>query len=151
MKQINMYWTVGFVVVALIAGLVAGGALFSTEKEVLKTTTVEVQVPVEVVKEVERLVPLDVTQTYLDKAVAEFLKDKDLQNCTTTGDEYDADQVSIKELSDIWSVSFNESKYLVGFEAKVKYLDSDTGQKCYANYDVTVTYEEGKKPLVAYP
>lgn len=142
--KINTTLLVLGVIALLVLGSIIGGLAFpkTVEVEKEKVITKEVQV----IQEVEKEVPLDVKATYLDPAVAEFLKE-DLEECK--GEEYDEDQISVKSVED-WSVTFDDKDYTVDFEVKLKYLDKDVEEKCYETYEVSVFYEEDEKPEVSY-
>jgi hypothetical protein len=128
--------------VALLLGAVFGALLFPKTVEV--TTTVTEKVEKEVIKEV----PLDLKATYLDPALELFLKEDDLDQCD--GEEYDMDQAAVKSVYPEWSLWFDEDESSTEFQVKLKYLDKDTEQKCYATYDVEVYYEQDEDPEVTF-
>jgi len=148
----------GLPLVLLIIGLIAGG-LFTYEvfpKTVTETVKETVEVPVEVVKEVEVIkevpteIEVEVERDYLHEALDDFLaelEDKDKwQECG--GDRYDFAQIEVSRLYDVWDLRVDGEDYWVDFRVRLKYLDTDTEDKCYKTFYPTVYYEEDEDPVV---
>lgn len=101
---------------------------------------------VEVIKEV----PQDIKATYLDTAIVDFENSDKFEDLECSGIE-DIDQIVIKKVYNIWSVSFDEDETQVDFSVRLKYLDKDTKEKCYQDCDVSVLYEKGDENLDKKP
>jgi hypothetical protein len=150
-KKTNLTWL--WIVIALILGFLICFALFPRTVEKTVTVTETKEVPVEklvyVNSTTEVEVPLDVKGVYLDPAVDElfiYLEDEDLTDCG--GESYDIDQIKISRVYDDWKVDFDKEDYTVDYQIKLKYLDTDTEEKCYLTLTPSVYYEEGEDPVV---
>ena len=151
----NLTWL--WIVIALIVGGLLVFALFPRTVTVEKTITKEVEVPK--IVEVEKIVylnstettevPLDVKATYLDPAIDElfnYLDEEDLTECN--GENYDLDQIKVSRYYNDWKVEFGKDDYTVIYQIKLKYLDTDTEEKCYLTLNPSVYYEEDEEPVV---
>lgn len=142
--------------VLVILGLLVGGIFMYTlfPREVTKEVIKEVQVPgPEVIKEVTKEVIKEVpAPSELDKAVATFMiavdkeedeagNDIDLQN------GYDFKEISVKDISDEYTVAYSEDKVVVEFEITLKYKDSHDSEK--EVYNIRVTSETDEDTIVA--
>lgn len=98
-------------------------------------------------------VPVEVSIDYVGIGVKDFMKvvddEEDLLTCD--GTEYDFDQIKVSKVYKGFSVNFSDvDEYTVNFSLKLKYLDTDTEEKCYNTFDVSVFYEPKEKPEVSW-
>ena len=68
--------------------------------------------------------------------------------------EYDFSQISVSKVYDGATVSVDRDRNgdttEVNAEVRLKYADKDTEEKCYARYDISVTFEDGEDPELEY-
>ncbi len=145
-----------FVVLGVILGIFIALAFFPTT--VTKTIRVPyavdkiVKVPYEVEVEVE--VPgqctntnIEIDELLLDVALKDFMDaidDEEVANgnpLECDGDEFDFDEISISDIDDEYSISYDKDEITVTFSTKLKYKESDV-RSCRETYDVEVFYEE---------
>ncbi len=142
-------WVIAVGIIALLVGGFLGVGLFPRVVEVVKEVPVagecadldSVVCDPEIVVE-EKDYKAEALQVFLE----EIEDDDDLQECDS--DEYDIDQVKVKKVYDDWSVEYDDEEPTVYFTVKLKYLDGDVEDKCYAKYNVDVFYEEDEDPEV---
>lgn len=148
------------VIVGLVVGVFAGGALFSTEKEV------EVEVPgvceecpeCEVCEVCEETIVEVPAPSLLDKAVEDFMKaveDEDVEDqngsnvnlLETIEHEYDFEEISIRKVYDDYTIEYDGDETIVTFDIKLKYKeDGESSEK--VKYNVEVILEEGEDTIV---
>jgi len=150
----------GLLIVLAILSLLVGfavGNVVGPKTEIVKEIPVEKVVTQEVVKEVpvvkEVIKEVPVTKEItsdelLQKAISTFKEEKldDLQK--KKNEEYDSDQIEVNKVYDQYTINFDKDKQEVEFKIKLKYLDEDVGDKCYATYNVEVIFEEDEEPIV---
>ena len=142
-------WISGLLMVAmLIIGLFAGGAIFSTEKEVIVEKEVEVEKIVEVEVPGEEIIVEVPAPSLLDLAVEDFMKavedeEDEAGNEINLLDEYDVDfdEVSIKKIYDDYTIVHDGDEYSVEFSIKLKFDEEDEKSE-RVKYNVLVEYEE---------
>lgn len=142
-------WVIVSILALLIGGLV-GSLAFPQTKEVLVKQPEPYAVPG---PETVKTVTQEVQVNYTDKAISAFYdelsNDDSLLECN--GHEYDSDQVTTSKLYEQWSVNYldkDDNKYEVLFKIKLKYLDTDTQEKCYRTENVKVTFEDSEDPVI---
>ena len=139
------------VILCLLLGGITGYVIANgqeVEVEVVKEVLIEVpvEVPVEVCGDLctTEIISTD-TKPLLDTAIADFLKevddDKDLQYCDA--ERYDEDQIRDKDV-DEYKIVYDEDGYKIVFDIELKYLDTDTEDKCYQDYKVSAYYEDNE-------
>lgn len=144
------YFLVSIIAVAVLA-LLAGAFLFPTTKEVVKEVPVVKEVVKEVPKEVVKEVVKEVEVNSFDKWVASAFEEykKELKDNTSCGgEEYDFEQLSFKNRNNV-AIVYNASDEddvttKVSFEQKLKFLDTDTNEKCYRTDNVEVVFHSDK-------
>ena len=134
-----------FIVLSLLIGAVGGVVLTPAD-------TIEIEVPGETVYQnvsVEKIVEV-AAPNQLEIAVAEFMnavenEEDEADNRVNILDnmDYNFDEVSIKEVSDDYTIAVTNDRDTteVNFEIKLKFKDSHDKYET-ASYDVTVTFEE---------
>lgn len=153
------YGLTALIVACVIALIVGAGIGYAYMPKKVTTITKEIQLPaIEIIKEVPKEVeiikevPLNAKDTYLDPALKDFIKeasdDDDFVYCED--EEYDEDQIKLKSDPNNWKVEIGKDETLVSFDAKLKYLDKDVQEKCYAEYEVEVLYEDDEDPQVEF-
>ena len=147
MENKTLLWTLVFLLVVGLS-LLIGAVAFAktTERQVIVK---EPQI-VEVVKYLPTPEPVTRDAAELDRAKSDFLKEVDetssLQRCD--GDRYDVGQISIRKVTEssvVREYRDDAGEYKVFFDAEVKYLDSDTEEKCYRDFEVEVRYDNDKE------
>ena len=151
-------WISVVVMIALlIVGLLLGGVLFSTEKEV------KVEVPgecvacpeCEVCETCEEVIVEVPAPSLLDLAVEDFMKavedeevnESDVNPLEVKGHEYDFDEISVSKVYDDYTIEYDGDETIVDFYIKLKYKeDGEASEK--EIYHVVVTYEEDEDTLV---
>ena len=134
-----------FIVLSLLVGAISGVVLAPAD-------TIEIEVPGETVYQnvtVEKIVEV-AAPNQLEIAVAEFMnavenEEDEADNRVNILDnmDYNFDEVSIKEVSDDYTIAVTNDRDTteVNFEIKLKFKDSHDKYET-ASYDVTVTFEE---------
>jgi len=134
-----------FIVLSLLVGAISGVVLTPAD-------TIEIEVPGETVYQnvtVEKIVEV-AAPNQLEIAVAEFMnavenEEDEADNRVNILDnmDYNFDEVSIKEVSDDYTIAVTNDRDTteVNFEIKLKFKDSHDKYET-ASYDVTVTFEE---------
>ena len=134
-----------FVILSLLVGFALGAVLIGEDTETIKEVEVEKIVNVSVEKIVEVAAP-----NQLELAVSEFMnavenEEDEADNRVNILDnmDYNFDEVSIKEVSDDYTIAVTNDRDTteVNFEIKLKFKDSHDKYET-ASYDVTVTFEE---------
>jgi len=138
----------------LIVGLLVGWGLTATltepeqvEVEVIKEVPVEVavvtEVEVEKIVEVETIVEVPAVlefSSFLDDALDYVLDEIQDDYNTCGGDEYDDDEISIRNVKDDWKIEVDdEDEYVITGEVRAKYKDED---KCYRWFEFEVEYDD---------
>ena len=149
MKTTNT-WLATMLLIALLIGGCTTYLFIPREvtNEVVKEIEVLKEVPVNVTVEVPVEVP---SPSMLDMAVATFMlavdeeededgNEVDLQN------GYAFNEISVKDVSEDYSVVYTEDTTTVDFEITLKYKDSHDSDK--ETYKVVVTYEEDEDSIV---
>jgi len=143
--------TVG--IITLLLGGILGATAFPKTETVYKDKIIEtkVNVPVEVIKEVE-VVKVVSAPSELDNALVTFLKAVENEE-DEAGNEidllkgYDFDEVSLNKLYEDHVVTYSDDKIIVDFQVKLKYKeDGESSEK--ETYNVTVTYETDEDSTV---
>jgi hypothetical protein len=124
---------VGLAILLGVLGLILGGLIVyaAFPREVIKTT--EIEVPVEKIVKVEKVVNIttEVSPDYKAEVVAAYLKeaatDKAMRKCD--GEAYDIDEISVKKVYDGFVVKQNSDGDLSTSDVKFK-LNFDDGE-CY--------------------
>ena len=131
-------------VICLLVGGVIGYAVGDNNVVEVPGETV-----VETVVETE-YVDVPVEDTLLDDSVSLFLEEvedeDDLLECD--GEEYDFDEISLSNVDDDYTVTYDGDDVTVNFNVKLKYKESDL-RSCRDRYDVEVYYEMNEDPEVS--
>lgn len=132
-------------VTSLLIGLILGGIggfYCAPEKVIYRDTERIVNVPVEKLVEVEKVVEVKDYKFLLNNAVGEFVKEfEDYDLCG--GVEYEVSEMSIKKVEDAFSYDIeDDDNYEVSFEAKVGYRSDFLGERCINKYAVNVEFSE---------
>ena len=142
-----------FIVLSLLVGAISGVVLTPAD-------TIEIEVPGETVYQnvtVEKIVEV-AAPNQLEIAVAEFMnavenEEDEADNRVNILDnmDYNFDEVSIKEVSDDYTIAVTNDRDTteVNFEIKLKFKDSHDKYET-ASYDVTVTFEDGEDTEVDF-
>ena len=142
-----------FIVLSLLIGAVGGVVLTPAD-------TIEIEVPGETVYQnvsVEKIVEV-AAPNQLEIAVAEFMnavenEEDEADNRVNILDnmDYNFDEVSIKEVSDDYTIAVTNDRDTteVNFEIKLKFKDSHDKYET-ASYNVTVTFEEDEDTEVDF-
>jgi len=150
MTDTTNIWLVG--VLCLIAGLIVGFVMHPDTKTVnVPGETVTKTVPVEVIKEVVKIVPTQIDYPALALAtVQDKLGDKD--SFLTCGDTvYDEDEVTVTKVYDDYtfeSIDKSDNEYAVTFTAKFKFTDGSDDAPCRETRTYQVTYEDDEKQKI---
>jgi hypothetical protein len=137
-----------FVIASLLLGLVAGIALDN------KVEYKEIKVPFPVEKivlqnvTVEKLVEVPVANDYQELAYEAFIEEFEDDDAVPAG--YDFEQLVKYKLGDSYTVKFMDEKTKITFDVELKFLDEDTQEKLYQDYNVVVVFEEGEDAKVQY-
>lgn len=141
----NAYvWVLG--IACLLVGGVFGMMMFPTEvvKEVSVIELVEVEVPI------ETFVTVDTSTSYLTQALTDFVEEfLDEDDLVCNGDDYSVSEVTVDDIEDEWSVTFDEDETTVCFETELKF-DEDDERSCRESYEVCVLYEEDEDTEFEY-
>lgn len=121
----------GLAISLLIVGLLLGGIVghLVYPREVTKETIKEV--PIDKIVEVEKIVEKSINykQLVVDALVSEIAKDKDLRMCRE--DKFNAEDISVRKISDGFLVTEDINGDLSISNVEVKLLYSDDDGNCY--------------------
>ena len=120
----------GLAILLIVLSLLVGGAFvyLAFPREVLKTTTITKEVPVEVRVDVpvEKLITLDYKQNAVDALITEIARDKDLRECGN--DDYDEEEIAVKRIYEGFTLTENDDGDTETSDVRVK-LSYD--KECY--------------------
>lgn len=134
-------------VVALLVGGFFGHLAFPKQVDVVKEVKVEVPGPtveIEKLVEVEKFVEVD--KDWLNLAYNEFIEEYEDDDAVPYN--YDFDQLVKHKFGDLYTVTYDEDKTTVKFNVELKFLDKDTEEKQYVNYNVKVVFDEEEEDEV---